>query len=83
MRGEHLFELAVRAEFRRHQTGDAVGQAVGGARLGDLALQRLLEEGDQGRDLGRSLGRRRRALLSGIVLMSATPWLTDLNGLPS
>ena len=39
VRGEHLFQLPVGREFGRDQTGDAVGQAVGGARLGDLAVR--------------------------------------------
>ena len=62
MRGEHLLELAVGAEFGRDQAGDAVGQAVGGAHFGDLVPQRLLEEGEQRRDLAARLGRGVRAL---------------------
>src|SRR5579883_3094670 len=53
MRGEHLFELPVRAEFRRDEAGEAVGQALGGAHLADRVAQRLLEEGEERRDLGR------------------------------
>ena len=56
MRGEDLLELAVGGEVRRDQAGEAVGQPIGGARFGDLAFERLLEEGDQGRDFGRGLG---------------------------
>ena len=62
MRGEHLFELAVGAEFGRDQAGDAVGQPVRGAHLGDLVPQRLLEERKQRRDLAGRLGRRVRPL---------------------
>ena len=84
VRGEHLFELAVGAEFRRDQAGDAVGQAVGGAHVLDLIAERLLEEGEQRRDRRRRLGRRGLApSASGIALMSAAPCVTDLNGLPS
>src|SRR5271165_2006117 len=62
MRRQHLFQLPVGAEIRRDEAGDAVGQAVGGADLRDLLLQRLLEEGEEGRDLAGRLGRRRRTL---------------------
>ena len=62
MRGQDLLELPVGTEFRRDQAGDAVGQPVGGAHVLDLASQRLLHEGEQGRDFGARLRRRRRAL---------------------
>ena len=56
--GEDLLELAVGGEFGRDQAGETVGQPIGGARFGDLAFERLLEERDQRRDFGRRLGRR-------------------------
>ena len=62
VRGKHLFELPVGAEFGRDQTGDAVGQAVGRANLGDLVAQRLLEEGEQRRHVAGRLGWSVRAL---------------------
>ena len=62
VRGEHLFELPVGAEFGRDQAGDAVGQAVRRANLGDLVAERLLEEGEQRRDLAGRFGRRVRPL---------------------
>ena len=83
VRGEHLLELPVGAKIGRDQTGHAVGQALGRANLGDLVPQRLLEEGEQRRDFAGRLGRSVRPLDEAIDLMSAAPWLTDLNGLPS
>ena len=55
-----LLELPIGTEFRRDETGHAVGQPFRGANLGDLALQRLLEESKQRRDFARRfLGRLR------------------------